>query len=375
MAGGGGAWKVAYADFVTAMMAFFMVMWIVAQGKSVKSAVSGYFRDPFGTESKPAGSGHAPGFVPRRKAAGKQDPNSLAKGSLPPAIAVLPLGDGGDVGSPVMFADDSAELDEAARDLLKEMAAFLRGKENRIELRGHTIRGPQRDPAAVERELKICFDRCTAVMNFLEAEQIKPSRFRLSQASHFEPRTESDDPLWRRRNSRVDVYLLSEYYDERKNARRTEAEHEHDAQHDHDAEHEHDAEHQHDAGGHADAAPRDAAAHDAGKAKPAADHAPAHADDHGTPAKHGAAATAKPASAKPSPADHGHDPPPAAPARPSATAKPTAAGPSAHPSATAPAAAHAAPAGASSRASGPAAQSENQLAVPTAVPPKPAATH
>ena len=32
MAGhGGGAWKVAYADFVTAMMAFFMVMWITAQ--------------------------------------------------------------------------------------------------------------------------------------------------------------------------------------------------------------------------------------------------------------------------------------------------------------------------------------------------------
>jgi chemotaxis protein MotB len=29
--GGGGAWKVAYADFVTAMMAFFLVMWIVAR--------------------------------------------------------------------------------------------------------------------------------------------------------------------------------------------------------------------------------------------------------------------------------------------------------------------------------------------------------
>ena len=37
MAGkGGGAWKVAYADFVTAMMAFFLVMWIVGQDKPVK---------------------------------------------------------------------------------------------------------------------------------------------------------------------------------------------------------------------------------------------------------------------------------------------------------------------------------------------------
>ena len=39
----GGAWKVAYADFVTAMMAFFLVMWLVGQSKPVKSAVAGYF--------------------------------------------------------------------------------------------------------------------------------------------------------------------------------------------------------------------------------------------------------------------------------------------------------------------------------------------
>lgn len=42
----GGAWKVAYADFVTAMMAFFLVMWLVSQKPEVKAAVGGYFRDP-----------------------------------------------------------------------------------------------------------------------------------------------------------------------------------------------------------------------------------------------------------------------------------------------------------------------------------------
>jgi chemotaxis protein MotB len=41
-----GAWKVAYADFVTAMMAFFLVMWLVAQSNGVRAAVAGYFRDP-----------------------------------------------------------------------------------------------------------------------------------------------------------------------------------------------------------------------------------------------------------------------------------------------------------------------------------------
>ncbi|SEF62224.1 chemotaxis protein MotB [Bryocella elongata] len=52
----GGAWKVAYADFVTAMMAFFMVMWLMNTTKPVQEAISGYFRDPNGTASKKGGS-------------------------------------------------------------------------------------------------------------------------------------------------------------------------------------------------------------------------------------------------------------------------------------------------------------------------------
>jgi chemotaxis protein MotB len=42
----GGAWKVAYADFVTAMMAFFLVMWLVNQPEDVKQSVAAYFKDP-----------------------------------------------------------------------------------------------------------------------------------------------------------------------------------------------------------------------------------------------------------------------------------------------------------------------------------------
>lgn len=48
MAKGGGAWKVAYADFVTAMMAFFLVMWICGQDQKIKQSVADYFLDPFG---------------------------------------------------------------------------------------------------------------------------------------------------------------------------------------------------------------------------------------------------------------------------------------------------------------------------------------
>jgi len=42
----GGAWKVAYADFVTAMMAFFLVMWLAAQDSRIRTAVAGYFQEP-----------------------------------------------------------------------------------------------------------------------------------------------------------------------------------------------------------------------------------------------------------------------------------------------------------------------------------------
>ena len=52
MAAGGGAWKVAYADFVTAMMAFFLVMWITSQSADVKKAIGGYFNDPWGSFSE-----------------------------------------------------------------------------------------------------------------------------------------------------------------------------------------------------------------------------------------------------------------------------------------------------------------------------------
>lgn len=49
----GGAWKVAYADFVTAMMAFFLVMWIMGMSQDQRNEIQGYFNDPFGYTSSP----------------------------------------------------------------------------------------------------------------------------------------------------------------------------------------------------------------------------------------------------------------------------------------------------------------------------------
>lgn len=50
--GHGGAWKVAYADFVTAMMALFIVLWVMGQDQEVLEAVASYFKDPIGFSSK-----------------------------------------------------------------------------------------------------------------------------------------------------------------------------------------------------------------------------------------------------------------------------------------------------------------------------------
>ena len=55
----GGSWKVAYADFVTAMMAFFMVMWILGMDDKTKKAIEGYFSNPVGYR-KGYGAGQSP---------------------------------------------------------------------------------------------------------------------------------------------------------------------------------------------------------------------------------------------------------------------------------------------------------------------------
>jgi chemotaxis protein MotB len=52
--GHGGAWKVAYADFVTAMMALFIVLWVMSQSAKVQKMVANYFKNPIGFSNKSA---------------------------------------------------------------------------------------------------------------------------------------------------------------------------------------------------------------------------------------------------------------------------------------------------------------------------------
>jgi chemotaxis protein MotB len=74
--GHGGAWKVAYADFVTAMMSLFIVLWIIGQSKQVKQYVADYFRDPGAFNEKTKSSVLSGGLVPVQN-------SSISKSGIP----------------------------------------------------------------------------------------------------------------------------------------------------------------------------------------------------------------------------------------------------------------------------------------------------
>src|ERR1041385_2473485 len=63
----GGSWKVAYADFVTAMMALFLCLWLTAQDTKIKEAVERAFRNPFSAVTK-----ESVGIIPNKEATASQ---------------------------------------------------------------------------------------------------------------------------------------------------------------------------------------------------------------------------------------------------------------------------------------------------------------
>lgn len=95
----GGAWKVAFADFMTAMFALFLVLWLVNQSSAVKVAVAGYFNDPMGrtheggTTDLPGPGAHAAIPTPhirRERPQEKREELSQLAEQLRQAIEALP---------------------------------------------------------------------------------------------------------------------------------------------------------------------------------------------------------------------------------------------------------------------------------------------
>lgn len=227
MAGkGGGAWKVAYADFVTAMMAFFLVMWIVAQSKPVREAVAGYFKNPTGTSILP---GKSAALGPRKEGGtAPVAPNRLYVATLRPQSRsddpaaeltdenvtvrnriALGIDKTSTIGTQIVFSDQAADLDERGRRALDHILPALLGKALKIEIRGHASGSSVPEGSPYKNVWELSYARCTAVMNYLVEKGIDGRRFRLSQSGPNDvqllgPSTEGLN------NSRVELYVLNE---------------------------------------------------------------------------------------------------------------------------------------------------------------------
>ncbi|MGI8982591.1 MAG: OmpA/MotB family protein [Pirellulaceae bacterium] len=225
MAGkGGGAWKVAYADFVTAMMAFFMVMWITAQNSDVKKAIAHHFTDPFEPlEEQDDEAGGSPpsaeknpvkpfskmpqeGTKRRSKSDDPHDPEAEKT-----RVLQMRMAEKTGVGTVLFFAEDSVTLDKKAQERLDVLIPQLAGKPHKVEIRGHTSRNPPLAKGGYKDAWQMSYARCQAVLKYLVEHGVSAEQVRLSQAGGNEPLTTREDPQGQIRNPRVEVMMLNEW--------------------------------------------------------------------------------------------------------------------------------------------------------------------
>lgn len=195
----GGAWKVAYADFVTAMMALFIVLWILSQGNEVTEQVANYFKDPIGFE-KGQGVGVVGGkekMVPSIKNDGitdeqrqaeiekaklekagselveeiKQNPD-LAEIAQYVTMEITPEGlriELLEKSNDVFFELGTSRLNEKAVHLLKEIGLQFAKLNNKVVIEGHTDSHPFQNGSTGYTNYELSADRANAARRALQA--------------------------------------------------------------------------------------------------------------------------------------------------------------------------------------------------------------
>ena len=152
----GGAWKVAYADFVTAMMALFIVLWLLNSSKKIQDAVGGYFRDPRGTAQKAgkdivASAGGS--IVPHDNMQELKAQLEKAMSGVPNfqklkshiEMTITPEGlriDLLESANGTFFESGSPQLSGDGQDIVTALAAELGKLPNKITVEGHTDAKP-----------------------------------------------------------------------------------------------------------------------------------------------------------------------------------------------------------------------------------------
>lgn len=149
----GGAWKVAYADFVTAMMALFMVLWLLNSSQETQKAIGGYFTDPAGNGKLIGSSMAGAGGDAMSLAAKDMDElkekiaQSLKQSTkfkeLQDKITMVVTGEGlrielleSDVGT--FFESGSPVPTAQAAEILGRLAREIGDLPNKVSVEGHT---------------------------------------------------------------------------------------------------------------------------------------------------------------------------------------------------------------------------------------------
>ena len=149
----GGAWKVAYADFVTAMMSLFIVLWLMNSSEKIKKAVAGYFNDPKGTATlmgtTMSGTGEitaAPATEAMQQLKQRLEDGIKAKKDLqqlskqielivtPEGLRIELLEDK----NGTFYQSGSARLSQSGQELLALLAGELKTLPNPLLIEGHT---------------------------------------------------------------------------------------------------------------------------------------------------------------------------------------------------------------------------------------------
>jgi len=182
----GGAWKVAYADFVTAMMALFIVLWLLNSSAKVQKAVGGYFKDPTGT-AKMVGTdmvGSGENFVVSK------DNMQELKEQLQKAIREVPKFDKlenhidmtvtneglrielTESAAGTFFDTGSAGISNDGKGLLKLLAQELGRLPNHIAMEGHTD-SKQYPAGATYGNWELSADRANAARRSMQENGIR----------------------------------------------------------------------------------------------------------------------------------------------------------------------------------------------------------
>jgi chemotaxis protein MotB len=219
----GGAWKVAYADFVTAMMALFIVLWLMNSSEQVQEAVGGYFKDPTGT-SKNVGSnmlGVGENFVltrdnmPKLKDQLQQAMKQMSDfEKLQSHIEMTVTTEGlrielSESASGTFFDSGSAKLKADGAGLLLTLAQELGKLPNKLSIEGHTDRQPY-SPSAAYGNWELSADRANAARRVMQANGIRADQITQVRGFADQRLRKPDAPLdpSNRRISLIVQYIL-----------------------------------------------------------------------------------------------------------------------------------------------------------------------